>query len=260
MLKIKLDILKPVKDESKKKKTRKTEDADKAPEGPNGEKEDESLKRVRYKPALRECGDFLVNQVELMRTTTNGFLSLEKDLVTFLNLEERASFYLEPEFPWLVNAREKIERIYEENIVEPEALLAKYKKFEFVLNVDKKALINNLFKREGDTARGENKAPYEEIREQIERFNQAEYEILNVSNDVVDFPLFQIHAKDLKQKLASDAASIRDKLLERVDKWCTDSVNTIESIYEEMRVRISQTPEDENQLVDLRDFTTKTQE
>jgi len=89
-----------------------------------------------------------------------------------------------------VHAREKIERIYEENIVEPEALLAKYKKFEFVLNVDKKALINNLFKREGDTARGENKASYEEIREQIERFNQAEYEILNVSNDVIDYPLF----------------------------------------------------------------------
>jgi hypothetical protein len=125
-----------------------------------------------------------------------------------------------------------------ENLIEPERLLEQYKKFESVLNTDKKALIKELFEYkppvveevpveekkkepvlatprsdetsppEGEVGEdGEPKVaevveevveevPYvkpagkqslEDIREQIQYFYQAEEDIMNLSNDFVDF-------------------------------------------------------------------------
>ena len=75
----------------------------------------------------------------------------------------------------------------DECIKGPLELLQKYKEYEYILNVDKKALIKELFG-------GEEKAELNELRQRIEHYKKAHYEILNVSNDVVDFPLFRIMA------------------------------------------------------------------
>ena len=65
-------------------------------------------------------------------------------------------------------------------------MLERYKKYEYILNIDRKKLMKELF--------GENKAPLEELRERIKHFDQANYDILNLSNDIVDFPLFRVMA------------------------------------------------------------------
>lgn len=44
-------------------------------------------------------------------------------------------------------------------------LIQKYKQYEYILNVDKKALIKELF--------GEEKAPLNELRQRIEHYRQA---------------------------------------------------------------------------------------
>jgi len=40
-----------------------------------------------------------------MRKTTNEFLCLEKDLVTFLNLPDKSSFELVNDFVWIQDAK-----------------------------------------------------------------------------------------------------------------------------------------------------------
>ena len=40
-----------------------------------------------------------------MRTKTNEFAMLDKDLVTFLGLPEKPSFELTSDFPWIVEAQ-----------------------------------------------------------------------------------------------------------------------------------------------------------
>jgi len=87
----------------------------------------------------------MLDCLEQMRTTTNEFLCLEKDLVTFLNLPKKSSFELNNEFPWLVKARAQIQLMFKENQVAPQALLDQYKVYEYILNVDKKRLIKDLF-------------------------------------------------------------------------------------------------------------------
>lgn len=70
-------------------------------------------------------------------------------------------------------------------------MLEKYKKYEYILNVDKKELIKELFK-------GEEKAPLDKLREAVAKFDQAHFEILTLSTDIVDFPLFRVMTKELK--------------------------------------------------------------
>ena len=41
---------------------------------------------------------------------------------------------------------------------------------------------------------GDEKAPLNELREKIDHYRKAHYEIMNLSNDVVDFPLFRVMA------------------------------------------------------------------
>lgn len=72
----------------------------------------------------------------------------------------------------------------------PIELLDKYKKYEYIMNVDKKKLIKDLFNRVEEEGAAETKAPYEDIAEKLMQFHTHEYEIQNISNDVVDFPIF----------------------------------------------------------------------
>ena len=51
----------------------------------------------------------------------------------------------------------------DENVIDPEALLEKYKKYEYVLNVNKKTFVANLFPKKTKEEGGEDKKPIEEI-------------------------------------------------------------------------------------------------
>lgn len=188
LLSVKLEILKPAaKNDKKKPKVAKKTDEDGEEQEPE---EDDTSKRIRYKPNLKECEDFMLGCLEQMRNTTNDFLCLEKDLVTFLNLKDKASFDLNSEFPWLIEARSQIQAMFKENQAAPQALLEQFKKYEYILNVDKKRLIKDLFDRPITEENLEKKAPFEEIAAQLKKFHTAEYEILNIANDVIDFPVF----------------------------------------------------------------------
>ena len=195
-----------------------------------------------------------------MRKTTNEFLCLEKDLVTFLNLPDKPSFELNQDFPWLQEARSQIQAMFKENSLAPHALLDQYKKYEYILNVSKTRLIKDLFNKPITEENLKEKADYDEIAVQLNKYHTAEYEILNISNDVVDFPVFQVKAADLKTRLAKEAKSIKEKLCERVYKWCSDSVKLISSTYDNMQRRINKVPENEEELVDLRDFIKTSKE
>ena len=63
LLSVKLEILKPVatKDTKKTRKTKKNEDGE---DGEDAAEEDDSGKRIRYKPNLKECEDFMLGCLE----------------------------------------------------------------------------------------------------------------------------------------------------------------------------------------------------
>jgi hypothetical protein len=116
------------KDDKKKKKTvKKTED----------ESEGEGNK-VNYFPKLEKCKDFYRNALKMVVTSTNKVCNLEDDLMPFLQKEKLPNFPITEEFPWIVEANERIDMMFEENIVGPNELLERYKQYEYILNVDRK--------------------------------------------------------------------------------------------------------------------------
>ena len=96
-------------------------------------------------------------------TSTNKVCNLEDDLMPFLQKERTPNFPIDENFEWCIDAKSKIEEIIEENIKGPLELLEKYKQYEYILNVDKKALLKELFN-------GDEKAPLNEIREKIQHY------------------------------------------------------------------------------------------
>ena len=138
-----------------------------------------------------------------MVKTTADVKNLEKELTPFLNNEEKSCFNITPEFSWVIDATEQIERMIEENSIDPEALLQEYKKFEFVSNVSIKGLEKELFANEELIKDGKKgKVPLEQIAAAVQKFSEAEEAILNCSNDTVDFTIFRVEATETKNSLS----------------------------------------------------------
>ena len=59
------------------------------------------------------------------------------------------------------------------------------------------------------------------------KFELAEYEILNISNDVVDFTLYNVQAAKIKDRLSDSARKSKHAVLEALSKWCSESTSKI---------------------------------
>lgn len=204
-----------MKEDDKKKKTK----SSKKKEG-DAEESDGDSNKINFFPNLEKVEAFFKNALKMIVDSTNKVSNLEDDLMPFLKKDKLANFAITEDFPWIIEAKEKIEVMFRENIVGPQELLDKYKRYDYILNVDRKQLIKELFG-------GEQKASLKELRERIQGFENAHNEILNLSNDVVDFPLFRVMAGKMKEQLSHQAAKIKEKLLESVYNYCKKTVDKI---------------------------------
>jgi hypothetical protein len=145
--------------------------------------------------------------------------------------------------------------MFEENIQEPLAILAKFKKYEYLLNVDRKELIDSLFNNKDlKEAGGTGKDTLEAIGEQIEKYHQAAEEIQNLTNNHIDTPMFRVNCLKMKEQLSNQALKIRNRLVEQTFKWCADTVNHIDSTFREMQKTIQTPPTNEKELVFIKEF------
>ena len=102
------------------------------------------------------------------------------------------------------------------------------------------------------------KATVDEIRTEVEHYHVAYQEIMNLSNDIVNFPIFRVEAATLKRNLAQQAQKIKDSILKATKDWCIKIVNQIIARYEYINKRIVEDPKDERDLVEIRKFIKDT--
>jgi hypothetical protein len=98
------------------------------------------------------------------------------------------------------------------------------------------------------------KKSLEEIREQALHYEQAYYDIMTCSEDEVDFRIFRVMAKKLKENLAKNAESIKMEILNATYKYCTDTVNAVNANYKDMQDNITHEPENEKELKFAKEF------
>jgi len=164
-----LIIHKKARKDNKKKDSKKKDE--KAPDGAKADEaeiveEDDDKNRVIYKPSIEECHSFVINSMDMIIESTNSVNNLESDLMPFLQKEGFPNFKINREFPWIKDAIISLNDMINNNVDGPQALLEEYKKYEYILNVDKKELIDDLFKGGED---GKKKS-LAEIKEKILHF------------------------------------------------------------------------------------------
>lgn len=98
------------------------------------------------------------------------------------------------------------------------------------------------------------KKSLEEIREQALHYEQAYYEIMTCSEDEVDFRIFRVMAKKLKEGLAKSAESIKMEILNATYKYATDTVSAVNANYKDMQDKITHDPENEKELKFAKEF------
>ena len=117
------------------------------------------------------------------------------------------------------------------NVDGPNKLLAAFKEYEYILNVGKTTLINDLFKG----GEGGKKKPLADIRKEIQHYEKAHYEIMTLSEDDVDFKIFRVMTRTLKQGLGDAANKIKERILDETYKYCTDTVSEVYKTYVDMQ-------------------------
>jgi hypothetical protein len=101
--------------------------------------------------------------MDMIIKSTNSVNDLESDLIPFIYKQGYPNFAIDHEFPWIKDASEKLADMIDSNVSGPENLINEYKKYEYILNVDKNALIEDLFHGAEDGG----KRDLEEIREKV---------------------------------------------------------------------------------------------
>jgi hypothetical protein len=75
--------------------------------------------------------------LQMIIESTNTVNNLESDLMSSLQQPRSPNFAIDLKFPWMSDAAQKITAMFNENIVEPLEILAQYKKYEYLLNVER---------------------------------------------------------------------------------------------------------------------------
>jgi hypothetical protein len=115
MIVVHLNFKMTEKDEKKKKKPIKKKDN---AEG-EAEDSDDDQNKITYFPKLSKVESFFKNALSMIVTSTNKVSNLEDDLMPFLQKEKQPNFPITEEFPWVVEAKEQIQAMFNENIVGP---------------------------------------------------------------------------------------------------------------------------------------------
>ena len=258
MLVIHLSFKKPAKDKRPKRKAISEEltEEERDEELERRRIEDEEFMfRLEYNPTPETCLKFMKGALGMIIDSTNTVTDLETDLMKSLDGKSHANFPINDQFPWVTDAQQQIQSMFEENIQKPVEILDQYKKYEFLLNVDKKELVENLFNNKDlKEAGGTGKADMETIGEAIEKYHKSAEEILNLTNNHIDTPMFRVVCTKIKDNLANQALKIRDRLIDAVQKWCADTVNHIDNTFRDMQKQIMTPPTNEKELVFIKEF------
>lgn len=111
--------------------------------------------------------------------------------------------------------------------------------------MDQKELIKGLF---GDGTEALPKKSLEEIKAQIEHYDEAHYQIMTLSEDDVDFRIFRVSTNRLKQELGDQAKQVKERILQATYDYCASTVQTVYQTYSEMKNNITHDPTDEKEL------------
>mmetsp|Transcript_20668 Transcript_20668/g.31562 ORF Transcript_20668/g.31562 Transcript_20668/m.31562 type:complete len:128 (-) Transcript_20668:5393-5776(-) len=77
---------------------------------------------------------------------------------------------------------------------------------------------------------------------------------MTLSEDEVDFRIFRVIAKKLKEELGDQVNKIKEKLLDATYAYSTETVAEVNSTYNDMEQKIKHIPENERELIATKNY------
>ena len=77
---------------------------------------------------------------------------------------------------------------------------------------------------------------------------------MTLREDIVNFKIYRVVTKKMKEELGDNALKIKEKILDATYAYCNESVAEVNKIYMEMQEKISHDPQNEKELIATKDF------
>jgi hypothetical protein len=91
----------------------------------------EEDRKIYFKPSLEDCREKILSLLKKLIENANKVTVLETpDYNVFLKENKKAAYELTPDMPLIKNAEEKLNKMIDQCVVDPQALLDKFKKYE----------------------------------------------------------------------------------------------------------------------------------
>ena len=209
------------------------------------EAEEAEIGSIDFKPSLSQTQKFLLECIDWIVEATNKIISLEADLVPFMNIPKTPVYELTEDNPWVVTAKEEINSLFERYTEGPQEMLAKYKEFEWIGKLNAKDFIQKLMNTNPSTDR---------LRDELAKLKEAKDKLSVFSTLEVNFELFQIQCEKFKTALRKKIDKAKHTYLDTISKFCADEITSIHSSYDFIAKKVMTLPTNEGELFELKQF------
>eukprot|EP01022_Parablepharisma_sp_SALTPOND_P028312 TRINITY_DN70784_c2_g1_i1.p1 TRINITY_DN70784_c2_g1~~TRINITY_DN70784_c2_g1_i1.p1 ORF type:complete len:4393 (-),score=612.94 TRINITY_DN70784_c2_g1_i1:3426-16604(-) len=196
---------------------------------------DEGPKEIFFAPTLDECRAKILSLLTKMVESAEKITILEtEDYNVFLSGRKQPAFNISNETSEIKNAYSKLNQMIDECIVGPLDLLAKFKKYEFLMAGSMQEITNAMKKEKPPTL--------EELKEKLEEYTKAEYEVKTLAIDKVQFTMFQVDTTSVKYNLANRARKMKKAWLKAINNYCIHTIEDINTKYVDLQTKMEDKP------------------
>jgi len=167
------------------------------------EKEKEKEPKVEYfyySPSEKEIIEVLQRPFDLLVETTNSIMNLEKDLVLMGETKKGPAYPISKELPIILKKRQEIDEYVKKGFEEPNEILEKFKKYEFIVEMREKDLIKQVLGSSKEKPDIET-LDKEQIEKSLRDLATAKKEISALANSSRNYRFFNVVTTSCKDDL-----------------------------------------------------------
>ncbi|XP_062444589.1 dynein axonemal heavy chain 3 [Rhea pennata] len=206
--------------------------------------------RIVFEPPLKECWDLISHCFMEILQSAEELPKVERFLFPKLNRDDLTLSAVKPDESLFLEFMNKLEKIFESNILGPQKYLNVYRKYSDLLNNNAEQDITDFLK-EGHSL--------EAFSKKIDSLTKLKREIASM-HVTVPLAVFCLDAVQLNEELCNRTQNLKDRLIEFEVMENRTLNNSICNEYNIIAERVSEVPSNTEELVELTAYLKKSSE
>ena len=208
------------------------------------EEDGDENEMIYFSPSKDKILRAVSKPLEWLVELSNSIQKLEAELVPLLEVPKEISYPITMKEDFIIAAQGKIKEYLDIAYQEPNEILTKFKRYQFLYERSKKDVLKGLFEKQRPTA--------ENLRHELTQIAEAMRDAGNLCINEKNTPLFQVRTQVIKENINNRAEEISKAILDKTTELCIEMVAQVSKGYEDMLKELSIEPQDEEELVVLK--------